>query len=72
MTFVAFVIAIAVFISGGVISTFAILVAGIRGDDRAGNLTSVPRTRAAAVTRWLLGVDVRGTEAGSESRDEHS
>jgi hypothetical protein len=72
MTIVAFVIATGVFISGGVISALAVLAAGIRSDGRARNLTSLPRSRTAAVTRWLLGVDVRGTEDGSESRDEHS
>jgi hypothetical protein len=65
-------IAITMFLSGMVLGIFAILVAGIRGDDRALNLTGAPRTRAAALARRLLGVDLRGTEVGSGSRDEHS
>ena len=71
MTFVTFVVAIYVFIFGGVISILTIVAAGIR-DDRALNLTDAPRTRAAALARRLLGVDIRGTEAGSENLDEHS
>ena len=68
MTFIA----IAISLSGMAIGALAILVAGIRGDDRARNLTSTPRTRTAAATRRLLGVGVRNAGAGSESRDEHS
>lgn len=60
---------IAVFLSGMVIGFLAILVAGIRGDDRARNLTGAPRARAAAVARRLLGAGVRDTEAGSENHD---
>jgi hypothetical protein len=65
-------IAITMFLSGMAIGIFVILVAGIRGDDRAGNLTGAPGTRAAALARRLLDVDLRGTEAGSENDDEHS
>lgn len=61
MTFIA----IAIFLSGITIGVLAILVAGIRDDDRTRNLTSAPRSRAAAVTRRLLGVGVRDTEARS-------
>lgn len=57
-------IAIAIFLSGITIGGLAILVAGIRDDDRAGNLTGAPRSRAAAVTRRLLGVGVRDTKTG--------
>jgi hypothetical protein len=65
-------IVIAIFLSGVAIGILAILVAGIRGDDRARNLTGIPRTRTAAVTRRLLGVGVRDIGTGSENRDEHS
>lgn len=61
MTFIA----IAIVLSGMVIGILAILVAGIRGDDRARDLASAPRSRTAAATRRLLGVGVRDTEAGS-------
>lgn len=67
MTFIA----VAIFLSGVIIGVFVILVTGIRGDDRTRNLTNAPRTRTAAVTRRLLGVGVRGCDAGSENRDEH-
>lgn len=59
MTIIILLIVVAAFISGGVISTLAILIIGIRSDDRARNLTSVPRTHAQAVTRRVLGVGVR-------------
>lgn len=68
MTFIV----ISVFLSGVVIGVLAIVVTGIRGDDRAQNLTNAPCTRAAAVTRRLLGVGVRDAEAGSENHDERS
>jgi hypothetical protein len=71
MTFSISIIAIAVFLSGAVIGILAFLVAGIRSDDRARNLTSTPRTRTEAVTRRLLGVGTRDTEARSENHDEH-
>jgi hypothetical protein len=64
MTFTIALIAIAAFLSGSAIGIFAVLVAGIRSDDRAKNLTSVPRTRTGAVTRRLLGVSVRTPGAG--------
>jgi hypothetical protein len=57
------IIGIAVFLSGAVIGVLAIVVAGIRSDDRAKTLTGAPRTRAEAATRRLLGVGVRTPEA---------
>jgi hypothetical protein len=71
MTISIFIVAAAVFLSGAVIGVLAILVAGIRSDDRGRNLTCPSRTRTEAVTRRLLGVGVRGTEAGSEHHDDH-
>jgi hypothetical protein len=64
MTFTVALIAIAAFLSGSAIGVLAILVAGIRSDDRAKNLTGIPRTGTEAVTRRLLGVGVRHPEAG--------
>jgi hypothetical protein len=72
MTFAALILILATFLLSVIIGALALTVAGIRGDDRARNLTGAPRTRAAALARRLLGVDMRGPEAGSESRDEHS
>ena len=63
MTFAIALIAIAAFLSGSVIGIFAILVAGIRSDDRAKNLTGIPRTSTEAVTRRLLGVGIRTADA---------
>jgi hypothetical protein len=61
--------AVAVFLCGASIGILAVVVAGIRSDDRAQNLTSTPRTRTEAVTRRLLGAGTRnhGTCPGHES-----
>ena len=59
MTSTTAFIAVAAFLSAATIVILAILVAGIRSDDRAKNLTGAPRTRTEAVTRRLLGVGVR-------------
>jgi hypothetical protein len=64
MTFTIALISIVAFIFGSVIGIFAILVAGIRSDDRAKNLTCAPRTCIEAVTRRLLGVGVRSHRTG--------
>jgi hypothetical protein len=62
------IIGIAVFLAGATIGTFAVLVIGIRKDDRAKNLTNTPSTRIEAATRRALGVGVRkdGNEQGKE------
>jgi hypothetical protein len=64
MTFTIALTAVAAFLSIAAIVILAILVAGIRSDDRAKNLTSAPRTRTEEITRRLLGVGVRTAEAG--------
>lgn len=62
MTLTIALIALAAFLSGAAIGILAILVAGIRSDDRSKNLTSTPRTAAEAITRRLLGVGIRTAE----------
>ena len=64
MTFAIALTAVAAFLSVAAIVILAIVVAGIRSDDRAKNLTSAPRTRTEHLTRRLLGVGVRTAEAG--------
>ena len=64
MTFTITLTASAAFLSVAAIVIFAILVAGIRGEDRAKNLTRAPRTRTEHLTRRLLGVGVRTGQAG--------
>jgi hypothetical protein len=59
MIFTIAFIAIAAFIFGSAIGILAILIAGIRSDDRAKTLTCAPRTCIEAVTRRLLGVGIR-------------
>jgi len=63
MTFAIALTAVAAFLSAAAIVILAIVVAGIRSDDRAKNLTSAPRTRTEHLTRRLLGVGIRTTEA---------
>ena len=59
MTFAMALTAVAIFLSAVAIVILAILVTGIRGEDRAKNLTRAPRTRTEQLTRRLLGVGVR-------------
>ena len=62
MTFAITLTAVAVFLSAAaivILVILAILVAAIRSDDRAKNLTGAPRTRTEQATRRLLGVGVR-------------
>ncbi len=65
MTFTIALTAAAAFLSAAAIVILAIVVAGIRSGDRAKNLTRAPRTRTEHLTRRLLGVGVRTTEAPS-------
>jgi hypothetical protein len=69
MTLAIVITALAVFLCGASIGILAVLVAGIRSDDHAQNLTGNPRTRTEAVTRRLLGAGTRhhGTCPGSDS-----
>jgi hypothetical protein len=66
MTFTIPLIAIAAFLSGSAIGIFVVLVAGIRSDDRAKNLTGIPRTGTEAITLRLLGVGVRTPAVGRD------
>ena len=74
MAFTLALIAIAAFLSGSAIGILAIVVAGIRSDERAKNLTSGPRTGTEAVIRRLLGVGVRnaGTSHGKGQEPDSS
>src|SRR5271166_5172969 len=64
MTLAIVISVVAVFLCGASIGILAVLVAGIRSEDRAQNLTRTPRTRTEAVTRRLLGAR---TPAGPSS-----
>ena len=68
----ACIIAIAAFLSGGVLATFAMLVIGIRKADRA-CLSEAPGTALGAVTRSVLGGAYQhgcpGHYAGREEAD---
>ena len=67
MTLAITLTAVAGFLSAAAILILALLVAGIRSDDRAKNLTRAPRSRTEQVTRRLLGVGVRTTGADHAS-----
>jgi hypothetical protein len=61
---------IAVFWAGIVIGVIAIIVTGIRVEDRAKTLTGIPRTPAEAAARWMLRVGVRNGKADSVERGD--
>ena len=63
MTLAITLAAITGFLSVAALLILALLVAGIRSDDRAKNLTRAPRSHTEQVTRRLLGVGVRTTGA---------
>ena len=67
MTLAITLTAVAGSLSAAAILILALLVAGIRSDDRAKNLTRAPRSRTEQVTRRLLGVGVRTTGADHAS-----
>ena len=58
MTFCAWMLVLAVFLSGAVAGVFAVLVIGIRRGDRA-HLTDEPATHLDAITRSVLRVGIR-------------
>jgi ABC-type uncharacterized transport system permease subunit len=67
MTFSAWMLVLAVFLSGAVAGIFALLVIGIHRGDRASHLASQPGTRLDAITRSVLGVGVRtARDSGAE------
>ena len=49
----------ATFLAGATIGLIAIIIGGIRREDRAKTLTDAPRTHVEAATRRMLGVGVR-------------
>ena len=67
MTLSAWMLALAVFLSGAVAGVFVLLVIGIHRGDRAHHLADEPGTHLDALTRSVLGVGVRtGCPAGSD------
>ena len=54
---------VALLIALGVLALLALVLAGIRDEERHMSPTSAPRTRIAAITRRLTGVGVRTPEA---------
>jgi len=59
MTLAIAITAAAVFLCGASIGILAVLVVGIRSDDRTQNLTRAPRTGAEVITRRVLGAGTR-------------
>lgn len=56
---------VALLIGLGVLAVLVLVLAGIRDEERHLSLTSAPRTRIGAITRYLTGVGVRTPEVGS-------
>ena len=61
---------VALLIALGVLALLALVLAGIRDEERHMSLTSAPRTRIGAVTRRLTGVGVRTPERRPRQRPE--
>jgi hypothetical protein len=57
------------FLSGATVAVIALIVVGIRRDDRAKNLTSDPRTQLEAATRRMLGVGVRNGDPHEDGEE---
>ena len=55
---------VALLIALGVLALLALVLVGIRDEERHMSLTSAPRTRIGAITRHLTGVGVRTPQAG--------
>jgi len=55
---------VALLIALGVLALLALVLVGIRDEERHMSLTSAPRTRIGAITRQLTGVGVRTPHAG--------
>jgi len=56
---------VALLIALGVLALLALVLVGIRDEERHMSLTSAPRTRIGAITRHLTGVGVRTPHTNS-------
>lgn len=65
MALIVSVFMIVTFLFGVALGVIALIVAGIRSDDRAKTLTDAPRTRVEAATRRMLGAGGYNGNAGS-------
>ncbi|TNY35658.1 hypothetical protein [Thermomonospora catenispora] len=66
------VVLLAVFLAGGALGVFALLLAGIRAEERHMTLHDAPRTRTRSATRRFLGVYVEGPPPGSRSEEKRA
>ena len=64
ITLIVSVLIIVAFLSGTAIGVIALIVAGVRSDDRAKTLADAPRTRVEAATRRMLGAGTRNVNTG--------
>jgi hypothetical protein len=53
------------FLSGVAIGVIALVIAGVRGDDRAKTLADAPHTRVEAAVRRMLGAGAHNGKADS-------
>jgi hypothetical protein len=70
MTLTAALVVVAAALLGVTVGVLAVLVIGIRRDDRAKNLTGTPATPVEAITRRALGVGVRNGRAHKDQNEE--
>jgi hypothetical protein len=70
MTLTAALALLAAALLGATAGILALLVIGIRRDDRAKNLTGTPATPVEAITRRVLGVGVRNGCAHQDHDEE--
>ncbi|MFG2085429.1 hypothetical protein [Spirillospora sp. NPDC048824] len=59
MTSATLMLLLAVFLSGGALGVFLLLLIGIHAEERRMSLTGTPKSRMTASTRRFLGVTVR-------------
>jgi hypothetical protein len=73
MSIVAMILAaVALLTALGVLALLALLVTGIRAEERHMTLTGTPRTRAGRLTRRLTGAGVRHPHNTSRCRYQHT
>ena len=70
MNDVFWILLLAAFVSGAILGVLLMVVIGIRSTDRYQHLYDLPRTRAEAASRRLLGSGVTNPPANSDDDGE--
>jgi hypothetical protein len=69
MTVLTSILVVVLLLLGAVAGVLALLVVGIRRDDRNRNLADAPRTHVEATTRRVLGVGTRKNDSGRDEQE---